>query len=366
MQTTARPARRIRSAAVLAAAALGVAVWSAPPAQAAPVPVPVTPKAGISFNGTVFAVAMAADVVYAGGDFTSVTGTNGTFARTRLAAINLTTGAVTSFRADANARVRALALSGTSVFVGRRLHDHRRLLARAPRRGQRHHRCGGLLPSRCLVGGACARHDRRPALRGRPVHLHRRRVPAAASRPSTSRRAPSTRRSGRCSTTPCSRWPPRRTARPCTSAASSSTSTTRRVATWWGSTRAGVPTATTFALQHRLPRARARHQRQRHARLRRHRRRRQPGRVVQHDQRHEVLARLRRRRRPGGDVLRRQRLLRVPRGLPARHHRQAAGRGRDQGNRRAGVGARRSTPSTACGRSRRTTAASSPAASSPA
>lgn len=118
MQTTARPVRRIRSAAVLAAAALGVAVWAAPPAQAVPVPVPVAPKAGISFNGTVFAVAMAADVVYAGGDFTSVTGSNGTFARTRLAAINLTTGAVTSFRADTNARVRALALSGTSVFVG--------------------------------------------------------------------------------------------------------------------------------------------------------------------------------------------------------------------------------------------------------
>ncbi len=81
--------RLVRSITVLVIAALSVATWLAPPAQAAFVPVPQAPRSGISFNGTVYAVAMGADVAYVGGDFTSVTGTNGTFARSRLAAINL-------------------------------------------------------------------------------------------------------------------------------------------------------------------------------------------------------------------------------------------------------------------------------------
>lgn len=118
MTTSARPLRRLGAFATVAASLVAAVVWAAPAASAAPVPFPQAPRAGISFNGTVFAVAMGTDVVYAGGDFTSVTGTNGTFARSRLAAINLTTGAVTTFRADASARVRALALSGTSLFVG--------------------------------------------------------------------------------------------------------------------------------------------------------------------------------------------------------------------------------------------------------
>jgi hypothetical protein len=118
MQTTARPLRRLGTVTTVAASLLAAAVWAAPAASAVAVPFPQTPRAGISFNGTVFALAMGTDVVYAGGDFTSVTGTNGTFTRSRLAAINLTTGSVTAFRADASARVRALALSGTSLFVG--------------------------------------------------------------------------------------------------------------------------------------------------------------------------------------------------------------------------------------------------------
>jgi hypothetical protein len=118
MTTTARSGGRARVVAALAAVAVSTGVWLAPPAEAAVVPVPPTPRSGISFNGTVYAVAMGADVVYAGGTFTSVTGTNGTFARSRVAAINLTTGAVTAFRADANATVRALALNGNALFVG--------------------------------------------------------------------------------------------------------------------------------------------------------------------------------------------------------------------------------------------------------
>ena len=118
MAISSRRVRRARAIPALAAIAVAAAVLSAPAAQAAPVPVSATPRTGISFNGTVYAIAMGTDVVYAGGNFTSVTGTNGTFARSRVAAINLTTGAVTSFRADANARVRALALNGTALFVG--------------------------------------------------------------------------------------------------------------------------------------------------------------------------------------------------------------------------------------------------------
>jgi hypothetical protein len=114
--TSTRP-RRPALLVVVLAVALALVV---PPAhvEAAPVPVPQTPRSGISFNGPVYAVVMVGDVVCAGGAFTSVTGTNGAHARSRLAAVNLTTGAVTSFRADANGVVRALAVSGSALFLG--------------------------------------------------------------------------------------------------------------------------------------------------------------------------------------------------------------------------------------------------------
>jgi hypothetical protein len=111
--------RHRRPALLIAVLAVALALV-VPPAhvEAAPVPVPQTPRSGISFNGPVYAVVMVGDVVYAGGAFTSVTGTNGGHARSRLAAVNLITGAVTSFRADANGVVRALAVSGSALFVG--------------------------------------------------------------------------------------------------------------------------------------------------------------------------------------------------------------------------------------------------------
>jgi hypothetical protein len=118
MITAARHGVRTRVLAAVSAGIAAAGVALATPAVAVTPHVPPTPRSGISFNGTVYAVAMAADVVYAGGSFTSVTGTNGTFSRSRVAAINLTTGAVTTFRADANGTVRALALNGTSLFVG--------------------------------------------------------------------------------------------------------------------------------------------------------------------------------------------------------------------------------------------------------
>lgn len=77
-------------------------------------------------NSTVWALATANNVVYVGGDFTSVrppgaaAGTNQT-ARNRLAAFNATTGAlVTSFNHNVNGSIRALATSpdGTTLYAG--------------------------------------------------------------------------------------------------------------------------------------------------------------------------------------------------------------------------------------------------------
>lgn len=120
MTTHAPPHRRPRlPAALIAVVALASALLvPLAPAAAAPVPVPDVPRAGISFNGPVYSIVMGDGVAYAGGSFTSVTGTNGTFSRSRLAAVDLATGAVTAFRADADATVRALALAAGSLFVG--------------------------------------------------------------------------------------------------------------------------------------------------------------------------------------------------------------------------------------------------------
>jgi hypothetical protein len=116
VRATARLLRAVVAAAAAAALALGLTSASA---QAAPIPFPEVPRAGISFNGTVYSVVMSGDVVFVGGSFTSVTGSNGTLPRSRLAALQLSTGRVLAFRADANAPVRALALApGGSLFVG--------------------------------------------------------------------------------------------------------------------------------------------------------------------------------------------------------------------------------------------------------
>lgn len=118
--SSARGTTRLTRALVgsIAAAAL-VLGTAAVPAHAAPVPFPEAPRPGISFNGTVYAVLMSGDIAYVGGSFTSVTGSNGTATRNRLAALQLSTGRVLDFRADANAPVRALALAaGGSLFVG--------------------------------------------------------------------------------------------------------------------------------------------------------------------------------------------------------------------------------------------------------
>ncbi|MEJ5866630.1 PKD domain-containing protein [Pseudokineococcus sp. 5B2Z-1] len=70
-----------------------------------------------SLNGQGLSLAASADGsrVYVAGDFTTVNGTN----RARVAALDATTGALVSgFRADANARVRAVEVSGGTVYLG--------------------------------------------------------------------------------------------------------------------------------------------------------------------------------------------------------------------------------------------------------
>ncbi len=106
---------------VMVAALTLVGALGLPAAQAAPVEFSPTPVTGWTTNGTVRAVLIVGDTVYAGGDFTEVRGPGGspTLARARLAAWDVHTGAIrTGFAADANSTVRTLASDGTRLFVG--------------------------------------------------------------------------------------------------------------------------------------------------------------------------------------------------------------------------------------------------------
>ncbi len=121
--------RRSRAAYVRAVAALVVAgvvgvvssAVLAPRADAATILYRATPLAGYQTNGIVRAVLVVGDTIYVGGTFTQVRGPNGTpvVGRVTLAAFDRASGVLrTGFSADTNNVVRSLATDGTALYVG--------------------------------------------------------------------------------------------------------------------------------------------------------------------------------------------------------------------------------------------------------
>jgi hypothetical protein len=107
---------RTRGTIATLAAVVGAALIWAPSALAAISP---TPDSTWQTNGRVLAIAVSGSTVYLGGTFTEVEDHTGqTAVRNHVAAFNVSTGAVTSWAPNASGAVRAIAVSGSTVYLG--------------------------------------------------------------------------------------------------------------------------------------------------------------------------------------------------------------------------------------------------------
>ncbi len=98
------------------AAALGATLVWAPSAFAT---IATTPDSTWQTNGRVIAIAVSGSTVYLGGTFTEVEDHTGqTAVRNHIAAFNVSTGAVTSWDPNASSTVRAIVVSGSTVYLG--------------------------------------------------------------------------------------------------------------------------------------------------------------------------------------------------------------------------------------------------------
>jgi hypothetical protein len=106
--------RGLKRAIVTVGVSTVLAATAGAPASAA---VSSSPDNVPSFNGTVLATAYLGDTIYVGGTFTAAIVNGKQIARSRLAAIDANTGALKSWAPKADARVKAIATNGSSVYV---------------------------------------------------------------------------------------------------------------------------------------------------------------------------------------------------------------------------------------------------------